>query len=61
MKYLRMLKPKELSLFLQDYLLEMIKDLPKPINWSHKPSDKTRYMYSGIVNLGCICYMISML
>jgi ubiquitin C-terminal hydrolase len=55
------LKPKELTLFLENDLLPMIKDLPKPDKWLHQPSTKNRYLFSGITNLGCICYMISIL
>jgi len=39
----------------------MIKDLPTPTNWSHSAAVKGRQSYCGVTNLGCICYMISML
>lgn len=46
---------------MQEYLWPMIKDLPTPTRWSHQPSTKSRTVYAGITNLGCICYMISIL
>lgn len=61
LKILKAMKPQELTMFLSEDLWPMIQDLPKPDKWLHQPSNKSRYMYSGIVNLGCICYMISML
>jgi len=34
----------------------------RPKTWKHKPSNKGRHFdHCGIQNLGCICYMISML
>lgn len=61
LKLLKEMKPKELCKFMENDLLALVHDLPKPEKWLHQPSTKSRYMYSGIVNLGCICYMISML
>jgi len=61
LKILKSFKPQEMVLFLSDDLWPMIKDLPRPDKWIHQPAQKSRYLYSGIVNLGCICYMISML
>jgi ubiquitin C-terminal hydrolase len=50
--------------FLEGYLWPMIKELSRPKVWKHQPSDKQRsavHKYSGLNNLGNICYMISML
>lgn len=60
-RYCRTLKPKEMSVFLEDYLWYFIKDVPRPKEWRHTPQDKSRKDFCGIKNLGNICYMISML
>jgi hypothetical protein len=62
-------KPREMSNFLENYILYMIRDLEAPKRWKYEPSDKTRPVSSekmggsqaGINNLSMICYMISML
>jgi len=58
---IKAMKPKEVCVFLEGSLWPMIKDLDRPTKWRHQPSDKTRTVFAGINNLGCICYMISML
>lgn len=63
-KLLKAFKPKEMAEFLEDYLWPMIKTLSRPKVWRHTPSSKQRsavHGYSGLNNLGNICYMISML
>lgn len=49
--------------FLKDMFQPMIEDVPRPISWSHQPSERTRRSDEqvGIKNLGNVCYMISML
>ena len=48
---------------MNDLLTPMILSVPRPISWSHQPSDKVRRPteHAGIRNLGNVCYMISML
>jgi ubiquitin C-terminal hydrolase len=39
-----------------------VKDVQRPKKWRHLPSSQCRENgYCGIVNLGCICYMISVM
>lgn len=60
-RYVKTLQPKEMNVYLQDYILHLIKDVPRPKEWRHTPQDKSRKDFCGIKNLGNICYMISML
>ena len=60
-EYLCYLSPKEMADFLENYIQPMIKDVERPKKFRHKPQSKGRAQHLGIVNLGCICYMISML
>lgn len=60
-RLIKALKPKELSSFLEQDFWPMFKDLPRPKGFLHSPSTTSRYLFSGITNLGCICYMISIL
>lgn len=52
-----------MSQFLQEHLWPLLKDIPRPVNFSHAPQDKIRKAdeHMGIRNLGNVCYMISML
>lgn len=64
-RLIKQLKPKEMCEFLEFYLWPFIKDLSRPKQWRHQPSEKKRSMtgtasYAGMKNYGCICYMISM-
>ena len=57
-------KPREMAIFMEDYLWRMIQPLSRPKTWMHDPSGSQRskdQKYAGIKNLGNICYMISML
>lgn len=48
--------------YLREYVLPLVKDVDRPKKWKHQPSSKGRVNgHCGLVNLGCICYMISML
>ena len=48
--------------YLEQYILPLIKDVERPKKWKHQPSARGRvHAHCGLVNLGCICYMISML
>lgn len=48
--------------FLETQIKPIVMDVPRPSRWRHLPSSKSRVQqHLGIVNLGCICYMISML
>ena len=55
--------PVNLLTLLQDGLLPLINLIPKIEKFGYYPStrSKSQYGYSGIYNLGCICYMIAML
>jgi len=47
--------------FLQDHIKPLLEEVERPKKWRHSPSSKARVEgYAGITNLGCICYMISM-
>ena len=61
-EYLTYLEPHEMLEFLEGSIIPLIKDVERPKKWRHLPSSRGRVgEYVGIVNLGCICYMISML
>jgi ubiquitin C-terminal hydrolase len=60
--YVEYLEPKEMVEFLETQIKPIVMDVPRPSRWRHLPSSKSRVQqHLGIVNLGCICYMISML
>lgn len=60
--YAKLLRPKEMSEYLNAHLVPLMKSVERPKGWRHKPSSGGRaHSHCGIVNLGCICYMISML
>lgn len=60
--YIEYLEPKEMVKFLESQIKPIIMDVPRPQKWRHLPSSKSRVLqHVGIVNLGCICYMVSML
>lgn len=55
------LEPKEMAEYLESYLVPLLKDVARPKKWKHQPSAKGRvHGHCGLINLGCICYMISM-
>lgn len=57
-----LLKPKEMIEFLQTHIEPIVNEVERPKKWKHLPSSQNRENgYCGIVNLGCICYMISIL
>jgi ubiquitin C-terminal hydrolase len=57
-----LLEPHEMVEFLEGSIIPLIKDVQRPKKWRHLPSSKGRVeQHVGITNLGCICYMISML
>ena len=60
-EYLHYLEPHEMVEFLEECVTPLIKDVERPKKWRYMPNAKGRQNYLGIVNLGCICYMISML
>ena len=61
-EYLTCLEPHEMAEFLEEAVMPLIKEVERPKRWRHSPSSKGRvHQHVGIVNLGCICYMISML
>lgn len=56
------MSPIEIIKYLKENLGEILKNIDRPGRWRHSPSNKGRiHQHCGIVNLGCICYMISML
>jgi len=59
------LQPHQLNDFLNERLWGMIKDMQRPKSWKFVPQDNSKSAmqssYVGLVNLGCICYMNSML
>ena len=60
--YAKLLRPHEMATFLETHLLPLLNSCPRPEKWRFKPSSGGRvHSHCGIVNLGCICYMISML
>jgi ubiquitin C-terminal hydrolase len=60
--FLAYLEPHKMVEFIQNYIKPLIKDVERPKKWRHSPSSKGRVNeHVGIVNLGCICYMNSML
>jgi len=62
MAYLPFLAPKEMIGFLEEYIAPLLREVERPARWRHSPSTKARVEdHAGITNLGCICYMISML
>lgn len=61
-EYVAYLEPKEMLEFIQTYVMPLLAEVERPKKWRHLPSSKGRVgKHVGIVNLGCICYMISML
>lgn len=60
--YAKLLRPHEMAQFLEAHLLPLLNSCPRPERWRYKPSSGGRvHSHCGIQNLGCICYMISML
>lgn len=60
-EYQSCLEPKEMAEYLESYLVPLLKDVARPKKWKHQPSAKGRvHGHCGLINLGCICYMISM-
>jgi hypothetical protein len=60
--YVKLLRPHEMAEFMEKHLLPLLNSCPRPSKWRYKPSSGGRvHSHCGIVNLGCICYMISML
>lgn len=55
------MEPNDLDQLLNSYLWPLIKDVKKPKKWQHVAQESVKAQYVGIVNLGCICYMNSML
>lgn len=49
--------------FISNDLLPLVKGIQRPRLWGHEVASKSdrEQKYVGLVNLGCICYMISML
>ena len=49
--------------FMQEQLGPMLNDVKTPTKWNFVPAGKStdNQLYVGIRNLGCICYMNSML
>jgi len=61
-EYVGLLGPREMVEFLNMNIGPLVADVERPKKWRHLPSSKGRVeQHVGIVNLGCICYMISML
>lgn len=59
------LQPHQMADFLEEKVWNIIKDLPRPKKWQYIPSDNSKStmqsQFVGLVNLGCICYMNSMM
>ena len=56
------LEPREFANFLENNLYPLVENLPRPKKWMYVPAENTKSTsFVGIINLGCICYMISML
>lgn len=55
--------PKIQSILYLDYLDPLLEKIEPSSSWAHDPADesRSRFDYIGIRNLGCICYMISIL
>ena len=51
------------SVFFHDYIEGLLTKIQPITSWDYDPSDegKSKHGYVGIKNLGCICYMISIL
>lgn len=64
-KVVESLDMAELTDFLDNKIWPLIKDVNRPRKWNYVPSDGSRSIispsYAGLVNLGNICYMNSML
>jgi uncharacterized UBP type Zn finger protein len=64
---MEVLEPHLLADFLEEKVWNLIKDMKRPKDWKFVPSDNQKSVisasqnYVGIVNLGCICYMNSMM
>jgi ubiquitin C-terminal hydrolase len=59
------LEPHQIADFLEYKIFNLIKDMQRPKKWKYVPSENSRSIaqaqYVGLVNLGNICYMNSML
>jgi len=55
--------PSIMSNFIKDQLLPLLYLIKKPKKWNYQPPDKAERVqkYVGLRNLGCICYMNSMM
>ena len=64
-KAVETLEPHDMAKFLDSNVWNLIKDMPQPKKWKYVPSENSRSIvtsqFVGLVNLGCICYMNSML
>jgi hypothetical protein len=64
-KLIETLQPHQLNEFLSERLWSMIEKMQRPKAWKFVPQDNSKTAlqssYVGLVNLGCICYMNSML
>lgn len=61
-EYAKLLRPKELAAYLEEHIVKLLNSVDRPAKFRHKPSSGGRvHQHCGITNLGCICYMISML
>jgi ubiquitin carboxyl-terminal hydrolase 34 len=64
---MEVLEPHLLAEFLEEKVWNLIKDMKRPKDWKFVPSDNQKSVisssqnYVGIVNLGCVCYMNSMM
>ena len=49
--------------FLEQHLVPLISTIKKPKNWNYQPvtAQEGGQKYVGLRNLGCICYMNSMM
>lgn len=62
LKCIESLDPKSLAEFLEGSLWQLLKDVQRPKKWKFIPADGQKASsFVGLVNLGCICYMNSML
>jgi ubiquitin carboxyl-terminal hydrolase 9/24 len=55
--------PKLMSRFIKEQLSPLLEKIKKPNKWNYQPPGSTAALqkYVGLKNLGCICYMNSMM